>query len=109
MVYFDRMRRAAGLAQDNSSGKSPRLNDLKYTFAVHRITSWVGNRASLSRMLPALAAYMGQVGLGATERYLSLTPERFRKDLDRLSPMHGKRRWRDDPELMSFLNSLGER
>jgi hypothetical protein len=57
-------------------------------------------------MLPALAAYMGQVGLGATEKYLLMTPEHFRKQLDMLSPMRGKKRWRDDKELMAFLNTL---
>jgi hypothetical protein len=57
-------------------------------------------------MLPALAVYMGQVGLGATEKYLLLTPEHYRKQLNMLSPMRGKRRWRDDKELMAFLNTL---
>jgi integrase/recombinase XerD len=57
-------------------------------------------------MLPALAAYMGQTGIGSTERYLSLTPERFRTQLDKLSPMRGKRRWRDDKALMKFLAEL---
>jgi hypothetical protein len=57
-------------------------------------------------MIPALAAYMGQCDLGSTERYLVLTPERFRKQLDTLSPMRGKKRWRNDRELMSFLDSL---
>src|ERR1700722_15198111 len=42
--------------------------------------------ADLNRMLPALAAYMGLVGLTATERYMALTPERFRKELSKLSP-----------------------
>jgi hypothetical protein len=57
-------------------------------------------------MLPALAAYMGQVGLGSTERYLSMTPERFRKQLDKLSPAQGKGRWRDNKGLMEFLSRL---
>ena len=60
----------------------------------------------LNRMLPALAAYIGQVGLGSTERTLSLTPERFRKQLVRLSPQRRKKRWRDDPALMKFLAEL---
>jgi hypothetical protein len=44
------------------------------------------------------------------ERYLFMAPERFRKQLnrlsparDRLSPARGKSRWRDDQTLMSFL------
>jgi hypothetical protein len=57
-------------------------------------------------MLPALAVYMGQVGLGYTENYLLMTPERFRKQLNRLSPAHSKRHWRDDGALMDFLAKL---
>jgi hypothetical protein len=84
----------------------PRLDDLRCTFAVHRITSWVRNGADLNRMLPALAAYMGQMGLGATERYLAMTPERFRKALNKLSPARSRNKWRNDPALMKFLVSL---
>jgi len=57
-------------------------------------------------MLPALSVYMGQVGLASTERYLHMKPERFRKELNRLSPMKPKRHWRDDPALLEFLSTL---
>jgi integrase/recombinase XerD len=57
-------------------------------------------------MLPALAAYIGQVGLGSRERYLSMTPERFRGQLELLSPQRRKRRWRDNAALMKFLAHL---
>jgi integrase/recombinase XerD len=40
----------------------------------------------MNRMIPALSAYMGQHNLGAAERYLRLTPERFRSQLNKLSP-----------------------
>ena len=82
------------------------MHDLRFTFAVHRITSWIRNGADLNRMLPALAAYMGQVGLGSTETYLSMTPERFRRELDKLSPNRAKGRWRNDKVLMEFLANL---
>ncbi|HKR85739.1 MAG TPA: hypothetical protein VJS37_16390 [Terriglobales bacterium] len=55
-------------------------------------------------MILALSASIGQVGLGSTYRYL--TPERFRVQLDKLSPQEGKRRWRDNPALMRFLAEL---
>jgi hypothetical protein len=60
----------------------------------------------LNRLLPALAAYMGQVGLGSTARYLALTPERFRKNLDKLSTVRRDSHWIDDPNLMRFLGNL---
>lgn len=103
---FKRLRRIAGIHRQDGSRYQPRVSDLRFTFAVHRITKWIENGVDLNRMLPALAAYMGQVGLGSTERYLSMTPERFRKDLDKLSPLRGKGQWSNDPELMRFLTSL---
>jgi len=84
----------------------PRLHDMRQTFAVHRITSWIRDGADLNRMLPALAAYMGQVGLGSTERYLLLAPERFRKHLVKLGSPRCAGNWRDDERLMSFLAGL---
>jgi integrase/recombinase XerD len=102
---FRRARRAAGVVRRDSA-QQPRMQDLRITFAVHRITSWIRNGANLNRMLPALAVYMGQVGLGATEKYLLMTPEHFRKQLNMLSPRRGKKRWRDDKDLMAFLGAL---
>jgi integrase/recombinase XerD len=102
---FCRLREAAGVERPGSAHQ-PRLLDLRFTFAVHRITSWIRNGANLNRMLPALAVYMGQTGLGATERYLSMTPEHFRRQLNMLSPTSGRKHWRDDKVLMTFLQSL---
>ena len=103
---FQRLRRLAGIARDDGARYQPRLHDLRHTFAVHRLTTWIKRGADLNRMIPALSAYIGQVGLGSTYRYLNLTPERFRAQLDRLSPRRGKRRWRDNPALMRFLAEL---
>jgi integrase/recombinase XerD len=105
-VNFQRLRRFASVSRVDGCAQQPRLNDLKFTFAVHRITSWIKNGADLNRMLPALAAYMGQVGLGSTERYLAMTPERFRKQLNKLSPIRRAGRWRNDKKLMQFLATL---
>jgi integrase/recombinase XerD len=103
---FERLRQAANVLRHDGGTYQPRMHDLRYTFAVHRITSWIRNKADLNRMLPALAAYMGQVGLGSTERYLSMTPERFRRELDKLSPAQGNGRWRENKGLMVFLSNL---
>jgi integrase/recombinase XerD len=100
---FLRLRRIAGIARQDGAVYQPRIHDLRSTFAVHRITSWINEGADLNRMLPALAAYMGNVSLASTEHYLSLTPERFRRELQKLSPQRGEKRWRDDVALMNFL------
>ena len=104
---FQKLRRLAGIQRHDGAVYQPRMHDLRYTFAVHRLTSWIKQGADMNRMLPALAAYIGQAGLGSTERYLAMTPERFRKQLVKLSPQRRKkRRWRDDPALMKFLAEL---
>ena len=103
---FERLRRIAGIVRNDGARHQPRMHDLRHSFAVHRLTAWIKRGADLNRMLPALSAYIGQVGLGSTDRYLSLTPERFRTQLDKLSPRRGKKHWRDNPSLMRFLAQL---
>ena len=104
---FRRLRRLAGIERHDGATYQPRMHDLRATFAVHRLTSWLRQGGDLNRLIPALSAYMGQCGLGSTERYLKLTPERFRDQLVKLSPQRpGRRRWRDDTILMKFLAEL---
>jgi integrase/recombinase XerD len=103
---FGIFRRIADLHRRDGTDRKPRAEDLRHTFAVHRIDKWIREGADLNRMLPALAAYMGQNGLGATNRYLFMTPERFRKDLDKLSPLGGHGGWCEDRKLMSVLSEL---
>jgi integrase/recombinase XerD len=103
---FERLRKVSGIARHDGACYQPRLHDLRHTFAVHRLTAWFKQGADLNRMLPALSAYLGQAGLGSTERYLSMTPERFRSQLVKLSPQRGKGRWRHNPALMKFLAEL---
>jgi hypothetical protein len=96
----------AGIQRNDGTAYRPRMIDFRSTFAVHRISSWIKQGADLNRLLPALAAYMGTASLESSEKYLSLTPERFRKELSKLSPQRGRKHWRDDPALMRFLKSL---
>jgi integrase len=103
---FNGLRRASGVHRRDDSRHQPRISDLRFTFAVHRISGGIENGDDLNRLLPALAAYMGQVGLGSTARYLALTPERFRKDLDKLSPRRDAGHWKDDPDLIKYLDNL---
>jgi integrase/recombinase XerD len=105
-TIFKNLRRLAGIHRKDTSVYMPRLHDLRSTFAVHRITAWIKEGCDLNRMLPALSAYLGQAGLISTERYLSLTPERYRKELNKLSPKKSKTKWRNDPSLMNFLEKL---
>ena len=103
---FRRLRRVAGVTRRDGLASRPRLHDLRHTFAVHRIDAWIKHGADLNRMLPALSVYMGRFGLSSSDQYLTLSPERFRAQLDKLSPRRGKKHWRDNPALMKFLAGL---
>jgi integrase/recombinase XerD len=103
---FRRLLQRADFHASPQVDSQPRLQDLRPSFAVHRITSWIKSRKDLNRMLPALSAYMGLSGLGSTERYLTLAPERFRKELNVLSPNQKRMPWKKDPDLMCFLTAL---
>ena len=56
-------------------GRSLRLHDLRHSFAVLRLTLWYRQQASLGNLLPALATYLGHVGIASSQRYLQLTED----------------------------------
>jgi integrase/recombinase XerD len=103
---FKRLCRLAGITSHDGIARSPRMHDLRYTFAVHCLDECLRCDADVNAMIPALSAYLGYVQLGTSIKFLRLTPERFRPQLCKLSPNLGKRRWKDDSELMHFLTSL---
>lgn len=89
-----------------AEGHMPRILDLRFTFAVHRFTHWIRNGKSLNDLIPALSTYMGYSTLTRAEQFLSCVPERFREDLRKLSSAKGRKHWRDNSQLLDFLNSL---
>ena len=104
-ITFSRVRKIAGLSASDVANP-PRMRDLRTAFVVHRLSAWSKHEVDVRGMVPALAAYMGLVGLSSTERYLRLTPERFRHQLSLLSPKRGRRRWSDNADLLKFLAQL---
>ncbi|RRA50492.1 tyrosine-type recombinase/integrase [Acidipila sp. EB88] len=92
---FSRLRRIAEVGSRDPTIQQPRVSDLRTTFAVHRIQAWMRSGDDLNRMLPALASYMGHVGLGAIDKYLDLTPEGFAGPLAILSSQQGGGPWRN--------------
>lgn len=103
---FDFLRRTAGIAGHRGSSQKPCLRDLRATFAVHQITSWIRRKVDINLMLPALGAYMGNAGLEASERYLQLNPQRFQESLNKLSPQNSRTGWRGKPAQVEFLACL---
>lgn len=58
-------------------GKGPRVHDLRFTFACHRLRRWVEEGADVNALMPYLASYMGHADTRCTEYYLRLTAELF--------------------------------
>jgi integrase len=54
-----------------SRGRSPRVHDLRFTFAAQALLRWYRAGVDVQARLPALAAYMGHVSVVSTQYYLT--------------------------------------
>jgi integrase len=79
---FHDMLDAAGIAR-HSGGRSLRVHDTRHSFAVVRLLLWYEQGVNLGARLPALATYLGHVGLSSSQRYLHLTEEIAREVMRR--------------------------
>ena len=64
-----RLFRAADIR--TSTGRTPRLHDLRFTFAMHALARWYRTGVDVASRMPALATYMGHVSVASTQYYLS--------------------------------------
>ena len=78
---FRRLRRYAKITRLDGGHRQPRFRDLRFTFIVHRLTSWFEEGVNVERMLPALAEFLGEVDPRTVHKYLALTPAHFRNQL----------------------------
>lgn len=60
---------------DKVSGNTPRLYDLRHTFATHKLYEWIKNGKDINVCLPYLSEYMGHSVLSDTAYYIHLVPE----------------------------------
>lgn len=58
--------RVAGIV----SPQSPRLHDIRHTFAVRRVAEWYAEGRDVNSLLPALSTYLGHVSVENTCAYL---------------------------------------
>ena len=72
---FEALRRIAGVHGAEVGRRTPRLHDLRHSFAVHSLTAWYRQGANVQRLLPVLSTYLGHSDLEGTKVYLSMTPE----------------------------------
>lgn len=67
-LAFQALFRSCGIA--NPSGKSPRIHDLRHSFAVNALLRWYRAGADVESKLPLLATYLGHGSAESTHYYL---------------------------------------
>lgn len=70
---FRKFMTLAGIFREN--GTTPRVHDIRHTFAVHALEKMVDEGRDIYCALPVLSTYLGHRGLESTEKYLRLTIE----------------------------------
>jgi integrase/recombinase XerD len=88
---FVRMCARARIHQKHGYSPTPGMHDLRHTFAVHVLETWVREGKDLRQKLPVLSGYMGHALLKSTELYLRLVPDRFVMPLSRLQEPPNRR------------------
>jgi integrase/recombinase XerD len=68
-----------------SPGCTPRIHDLRHTFAVTTLLGWYRDGADVRAMLPRLSTYLGHVDPKHTYWYLSAAPELLALAADQLT------------------------
>lgn len=57
------------------SGRGPRLQDMRHTFATRRLIEWYRADLDVDRLMPRLATYLGHGHIAATYWYIQAVPE----------------------------------
>ena len=68
-----------------SPGRTPRIHDLRHSFAVTSLLGWYRDGADVTAMLPRLSTYLGHTDPKHTYWYLSAAPELLALAADRLT------------------------
>jgi integrase/recombinase XerD len=72
-MHFRCLLVRCGLAKPGPGRGSPRIHDLRHTFACHRLYKWYQEGHDLMNKLPLLSTCMGHVNIQATQVYLTIT------------------------------------
>jgi integrase len=71
---FNWLRDSIGLV-NRGAHATPRLHDLRHTFAVRRLILWHSQGTDIDQMMLALSTYLGHTKISHTYWYLSAVPE----------------------------------
>jgi integrase len=86
---FGRLARAAGL-QRRSARCTPRLHDLRHSFAVGTVLGWYRSGLDVEAVMPRLSTYLGHVDPASTYWYLEAAPELLALASERLERALGE-------------------
>ena len=79
---FRRLLLACGIR--DREGRTPRLHDLRHSYASECLRRWQAQGLDLNVWLPVLATAMGHVGLRSTQVYLHTVPAQLHNAISRL-------------------------
>jgi integrase len=85
---FARISTAVGLRppwQGRRSGRGPRLQDFRHSFATRRLIAWYRAGCDVDQELPKLATYLGHSDVNHTYWYIEAVPELLQLATDRLN------------------------
>ena len=85
---FAKVSCAIGLrppAEGKRSGRGPRLQDFRHTFATRRLLEWYRAGLDVQRELPKLATYLGHTEIAHTYWYIEAVPELLQLATERCS------------------------
>ena len=77
---FRKAVKAAGVY--DCPGSTPRLYDLRHTFATHVIHQWINEGRNIDACLPYLSEYMGHENISDTAYYIHFSPEFYSETRD---------------------------
>lgn len=79
--------------RSHRSGRGPRLQDMRHTFATRRLIEWYRDGGDVERLLPGLSTYLGHVRIADTYWYIQSVPELLRLATERMEASdHGEAR-----------------
>jgi integrase len=86
---FDALGSSTGIGADQTTGRAPRIHDLRHTFAVTALLGWYREGQDVAGLIPGLSTYLGHRDPRNTYWYLSAVPELLAATADRLGPIIG--------------------
>lgn len=85
-LQFRKFMKLAGIYKED--GKTPRVHDIRHTFAVHSLEKMVSEGRDIYCALPILSTYLGHRGIESTEKYLRMTSEAYETVLETVADFY---------------------